>query len=337
MNLLRTMLCSTAIAIAVVLTTSEPVFHTGGNYSVTAAESLNYDELAKERSTQPLDVVVMDDNTSKSDAHFILKSDNGYIPGSIDEASSENESVPQLKVPEQLRKNFSILVSGYENDQPVKIYSGPNEKLESSSTFQRPDYFWSKDFNIYNGKFIKVEDDSGAEMYVDVDNIKYTLVSTKKFKIVGTGANRKIISNEKNYTTNITSRTNLTSSDLTKITKNTKLHGIEDAVVKAEEEYGVNSIFILAVAALESGWGESNFAMYRNNLFGICAFDNDVNAASSFSSKGQCIDYFGRLIAKEYFANGYTDPYSINTKYASSKTWGSNVYSMMQRMIGMLE
>jgi hypothetical protein len=42
MNLLRTMLCSTAIAIAVVVTTSEPVFHTGGKYSVTAAESLDY-------------------------------------------------------------------------------------------------------------------------------------------------------------------------------------------------------------------------------------------------------------------------------------------------------
>ena len=334
MNLLQTMLCSTAIAIAVVVT-SEPVLPTGGNFSVTA-ESLNYDELAKKRCTQPLDVFILDD-ASKSDAHFILKDDdNGPVPGSLDEVSSENESAPQLKVPEQLRKNFSILVSGYEDNQPIKIYSGPNEKLESSSTFQRPDYFWSKDFNIYNGKYLKVEDSGGTEMYVDVDKIKYQLVSTKNNKKKNKDNNRKIISNEKNYTTNITSRTNLTSSDLTKITKNTKLHGIEDAVVKAEEDYGVNSIFILAVAALESGWGESNFAMYRNNLFGICAYDNDVNAASSFASKGQCIDYFGRLISKEYFAKGYTDPFSINTKYASSTTWGSNVYAMMQRMIGML-
>ena len=96
MNLLQTMLCSTAIAIAVVVT-SEPVLPTGGNFSVTA-ESLNYDELAKKRSTQPLDVFILDD-ASKSDAHFILKDvDNGPIPGSLDEVSSENESAPQLRV-----------------------------------------------------------------------------------------------------------------------------------------------------------------------------------------------------------------------------------------------
>ena len=64
------------------------------------------------------------------------------------------------------------------------------------------------------------------------------------------------------------------------------LRGMGDAIVQISRETGVNEMYILAHAALESAWGCSNFASgtikgYEGyyNYFGIGAFDLDPNNA----------------------------------------------------------
>ena len=37
---------------------------------------------------------------------------------------------------------------------------------------------------------------------------------------------------------------------------------------EAEEKYGVNALLLYSMAVHESAWGQSNFALNRNNLFG---------------------------------------------------------------------
>lgn len=54
-----------------------------------------------------------------------------------------------------------------------------------------------------------------------------------------------------------------------------KLHGLGAAFVKAEKEKGVNALYMLGLACLESNYGRSNFAVERNNLYGWCAYDSN--------------------------------------------------------------
>ena len=54
-----------------------------------------------------------------------------------------------------------------------------------------------------------------------------------------------------------------------------KLHGLGEAFVKAEKKKGVNALYMLGLACLESNYGRSNFAVERNNLYGWCAYDSN--------------------------------------------------------------
>lgn len=53
----------------------------------------------------------------------------------------------------------------------------------------------------------------------------------------------------------------LTEEQLGIIIKGTGLDGIESAVYKAEQDYGINAMYIVAHACLETGWGKSGMEM----------------------------------------------------------------------------
>lgn len=280
-----------------------------------------------------------DDEKQIKKGSFIGLNNELIIPDAKNDISGRDSLV---KVPDNMQKNnFAIEISGTYDNNPVRIYSGPNDKLESSSNFTRPDYIYSNDFTIYNDKFIKINDVNGT-YFINLDKCNWNIISDKSFKVVNqTGDDGRmsnvIIPNEKHFTTDINSRTNLTADDLRKITKGTGLEGIEDAVVEVEEQYAVNSLFTLSVAALESSWGRSYFANDRNNLFGICAYDGDEdNSASYFSSKDECVLYWGKLIHDDYFKNGRRDLVSINDIYASDKEWADRTNTLMYAMIAKL-
>ena len=61
-----------------------------------------------------------------------------------------------------------------------------------------------------------------------------------------------------------------------------KLHGLGAAFVKAEKEKGVNALYMLGLACLESNYGRSNFAVERNNLYGWCAYDSNPRKSKLF-------------------------------------------------------
>ncbi len=81
-----------------------------------------------------------------------------------------------------------------------------------------------------------------------------------------------------------------------------KLPELAPEFIAAEEKYGVNAVFLAAVAALESGWGKSCFR--PNNIFGW--------SGKSFESKQECIDFVASKIAEHYL--------SENGKYYHGKT-----------------
>ena len=113
---------------------------------------------------------------------------------------------------------------------------------------------------------------------------------------------------------------------------NSKLRGLGTSLKEAETKYGVNAILALAVAINESGFGTSNIAMTKNNLFGIAAFDSDPNQSTTFATAGASVLEF----SKNYISEGYSDPADwryyggflgnkdrgVNVKYASDPYWG---------------
>lgn len=108
-------------------------------------------------------------------------------------------------------------------------------------------------------------------------------------------------------------------SDLQLVTRDA-LVGLEEAFWQAEQDYGVNCLFVMAIAAHESANGTM---CYRpNNMFGY--------GGISFDSKEECIDTVARGLAYNYLSpngslySGNTIS-SVNTRYAASSAWDDRV------------
>lgn len=137
---------------------------------------------------------------------------------------------------------------------------------------------------------------------------------------------------------NVSQPSNLNSEELEVALEGTGLAGLGQYFITAEETYGVNGVFLTAIAALESGWGTSNYAQQRNNLFGYQANDSNPDNATYFSSKAEAIYLVGRKLSENYlnpngiYYNGAT-PSGVNVKYCSSEDWSTKVVSIMNKIM----
>ena len=125
----------------------------------------------------------------------------------------------------------------------------------------------------------------------------------------------------------LTSPCNLSSEELARGLKG-ELKSLAEEFIEAEEKYGVNAVFLSAVAALESGWGKSCFR--ENNIFGW--------SGKSFESKAECIDFVASKIAEHYLSedgkyyNGKTVS-GVNVCYNGSDFWAEKVQEIMNMII----
>jgi beta-N-acetylglucosaminidase len=117
----------------------------------------------------------------------------------------------------------------------------------------------------------------------------------------------------------------------------------------AEQEYGINGVFLAAVAIHESAWGTSNIARAKKNLFGYMAYDNSPYlSAMSFSTYSEGIDLLARVFMKYYLNPSGTEIYggniaegkyyngntvsSVNKCYATDSNWAKSVYNIMKKL-----
>ncbi|MCA0985203.1 S-layer homology domain-containing protein [Halobacillus yeomjeoni] len=112
---------------------------------------------------------------------------------------------------------------------------------------------------------------------------------------------------------------------------------------KAEEEFGVNAMYFLSHAILESYWGESKIAKDKNNLFGINATDDNPyeNARSYESYEAGILEAAESFIVPGYFddenwkfagAHLGNKSTGMNIRYASDPYWGQKIASFMYSM-----
>jgi len=114
-----------------------------------------------------------------------------------------------------------------------------------------------------------------------------------------------------------------------------KLYGIEDAVLKAENYASMNALDILAIMSLESSYGTSYSARVRNNLVGAT---NDTGRIQ-YGSIDDSIEHFGKFMGDYYISQGRTTLESIAPKYCPPENdkWLSNVKAIKQHYIEVLK
>ena len=139
-------------------------------------------------------------------------------------------------------------------------------------------------------------------------------------------------------------KTSISASQLDQYTSSKvssgKLLNAGSSLVSNQNKYGVNALIMYGNAVLESGWGKSQLAVNKNNLFGHGAADNNpYYGANGYSSVDDCIKYH----AKVFISEGFCDPKDynaryygshlgdkesgINVKYASDPYWGEKAAS----------
>ncbi len=120
------------------------------------------------------------------------------------------------------------------------------------------------------------------------------------------------------------------------------LYGTGAAFVNCQNSYGINALLAAAAAINESGWGTSNYAKNRYNLFGINAVDSDPDQATYFSSADACIkDFAETYMSKRYMRPGYTyyhgsclgdKSVGVNVSWGSSPYWGEVIASIARNL-----
>lgn len=107
---------------------------------------------------------------------------------------------------------------------------------------------------------------------------------------------------------------------------------------RAEDIYGVNAYVLMAIAKLESAWGESKIARDKNNLFGYGAFDSaPYESAKTYASYEDSIYDVAKHLSENYLSPGgaYFNGYSldgVNQKYSTSPEWASKVRRIVSEL-----
>ncbi|MGG0299975.1 S-layer homology domain-containing protein [Bacillus albus] len=141
---------------------------------------------------------------------------------------------------------------------------------------------------------------------------------------------------------NVTLPSNVTAQEIDnfigKYHSDSPLVGNGKDFIQAQNEYGVNALYLAAHAILESGYGKSEIAYRKHNLFGLRAYDWDPFAHAKYlPSYALSISYNADYVRKNYlepdarYFKGYTLP-DINDKYATDKSWAGKIANIMERI-----
>lgn len=107
--------------------------------------------------------------------------------------------------------------------------------------------------------------------------------------------------------------------------------------IDAAKESGLDPVYILAHAGIESAWGTSYYAINYHNYFGIGAFDSDPDNATNYSNNGmrQGIIEGAKWIKENYYNQGQKSLYSMRYnngyhEYCTSTTWVNSITDIIQ-------
>ncbi len=120
----------------------------------------------------------------------------------------------------------------------------------------------------------------------------------------------------------------------------TSLPPLGAAFIGAERTFGVNARFLLAAAMHESGWGSSDIARVKHNLFGYNAYDRDpFRYASAYRTFAANIDATAKFIRDFYLTpggrwwGGAPTLRAMQQYWSSSQKWGVSISRLASSII----
>ncbi len=126
------------------------------------------------------------------------------------------------------------------------------------------------------------------------------------------------------------------------------------AFYNAEKKYNINGIFLASIAIHESGWGTSQIASEKKNLFGYGSYDaTPYESSFDFADYSEGIETVAKSLVKYYLNPSGTKIYDgetaaawyyngptlkgVNTRYASDKEWHAKVFKYMEMLYNRLQ
>ncbi len=128
------------------------------------------------------------------------------------------------------------------------------------------------------------------------------------------------------------------STRAVQIRPDSPFNNLGGSFIQAQQTWGMNALYLMAHAALESAWGTSKIAKDKNNLFGFMAYDDDpYGHAATFRSMHESILYCGAYIRRSYLSEGgrwFRAPNleGMNYYYASDQMWAVKIARAMQNI-----
>ena len=126
------------------------------------------------------------------------------------------------------------------------------------------------------------------------------------------------------------------------------------AFYNAEKKYNINGIFLASIAIHESGWGTSQIAKDKKNLFGYGSYDaTPYESSFEFEDYSEGIETVAKSLVKYYINPSGTKIYDgelaaawyyngptlkgVNTRYASDTDWNEKVFKYMETLYNRLQ
>lgn len=107
-----------------------------------------------------------------------------------------------------------------------------------------------------------------------------------------------------------------------------KLKGQGKTFLKAQEKYGINAVFLIAIAQLESATGKSDLARNNNNFGGMRSGKRWLK----FKTPEEGIDKLAENLKRKYVDDGLVTIDKIHARYAEDARWANIVVSKMDNM-----
>lgn len=176
------------------------------------------------------------------------------------------------------------------------------------------------------------EQDINSQLEKDINilNKQYNIV---RYNLDNDGFKSKVSFD----TSNITTKSNATREQLLYGLKDTKLIEYVDVFLQVEEDYKINTFFIVGLVANESGWLTSNRTKNQNNVTGYAVY-SDSSKGRTFSSIEESILTTAKTISENYInPNGKyhkgLSTYDINIHYSADPNWHSTVNSISKNIV----
>ena len=140
-----------------------------------------------------------------------------------------------------------------------------------------------------------------------------------------------------NYNRNFNVTKNLfkgSAADLNKYLSGTKMSGQGAALLEAQEKYGVNALFLMAIIETESGYGNAP-ARDKSGVkpFNVAGLKKRGGGYQNNASYEACIDSLGSNLSRLYFKNGRVTIEKIRQLYCRGNTrWSNKIVGEMKNI-----